>query len=200
MSLMCCRCSADQVISFTLTSSQLFKDINTSTHSICTYSYVYVSALTLVSSCVPRNTPHMNLCEVLSALSRHTVVVSCWVSSRCAVMLCLRFPVLWIFWGGLCSSYSTHHTFCQSLSLSRSLSVYHVHPHPLFLSGSVFSPPLKSLWKPFFFLLLLSNKVWRSFWKCLFSVNTCVYVCKLDLENKFLVLKSRNFSHVLYSI
>lgn len=177
MSLMCCRCSADQVISFTLTSSQLFKDINTSTHSICTYSYVYVSALTLVSSCVPRNTPHMNLCEVLSALSRHTVVVSCWMSSCCAVMLCLRFPVLWIFWGGLCSSYSTHHTFCQSRSLSLSLSLFTTSiPTPFFCLAPSFLLPSNHCGNRFFFLLLLSNKVWRSFWKCLFSVNTCMSV------------------------
>ncbi len=151
----------------------------------------------------PCSTPHVSLSKVLSALSRHTVVV---VVSFWAVMLCLASSV-WDFqygesFGKGCVAPTAHTTrsvsldlslsLSRSLSLSLSLSLFTTYiPTPFFLSGFVFSPPLKSLWKQFF-----SSPFVKQSLEVLLKVFCVIILVCLALKSFFCL----STSHVLYSI
>ncbi len=140
----------------------------------------------------PCSTPHVSLSKVLSALSRHTVVVvvSCW-----AVMLCLASSV-WDFqygesFGKGCVAPTAHTTrsvrLDLSLSLSLSLSVYHVHPHPLFCLASSFLLPSNHCGNSFFFSFCQTKSGGP------FESVLCYNTCVSDPKKFFLSLNITRF-------
>lgn len=129
-----------------------------------TYTVFFFSPRFQFVALVQFNTAHMNLFKVLSALSRHTVVVNCWVSSRCAVMLCLASSV-WDFqydesFGIGCVALTAH--TIRSVSLDLFFSLFTTSTPPPFCLAPSFLLPSNHCGNSFFFSFC-QTKSWGPF-------------------------------------